>query len=125
MTTRRTSLSAVPSPSTIWWKDAGDRSPAISSVGRSDHFGVGARERPRFSLTVAHASFRGLEGLLFAAALGALGYRRMRRALPIACEAEPCTRPSPGGLLFPPRAPNHSHCGDAPLHFAIGGTATA
>ena len=51
---------------------------------RSDHFGVGARKRHRFSLTVAHASSGGLEGLLFAAALGVLGYRRARRPVPIA-----------------------------------------
>jgi hypothetical protein len=51
---------------------------------RSDHFGVGARKRHRFSLTVAHASSGGLEGLLFAAALGVLGDRRARRPVPIA-----------------------------------------
>jgi hypothetical protein len=33
ITTRHESLSALPSPSRMWWKDAGDRSPAIRSVG--------------------------------------------------------------------------------------------
>ncbi len=33
ITTRRQSLSALPSPSGMWWKDAGDRSPATGSVG--------------------------------------------------------------------------------------------
>ena len=36
------------------------------------------------SLSLAHASSGGLEGLLFAAALGVLGYRRARRPVPIA-----------------------------------------
>ena len=57
--------------------------PAISSVGALIT-SASARVNVPGSLSLAHASSGGLEGLLFAAALGVLGYRRARRPVPIA-----------------------------------------